>query len=160
MMERTDGKRLGELRRDAGVLLAATWKRERMDRAALRLLDVLVMRPDGAVTSDDIPDDLADAWGDGGRWVGACVLAMAREGLIVECGSTRSARPSRHRGRVLLWSMGDRAAVDLRRRELRVMLTALDAARNETGDTADTASPAIEIESPSTATPKRNESNG
>ncbi len=158
MMERTDGQRLGELLRDRGVLLAATGRRERMDRAALRLLDVLVMRPDGAVTSDEIPDDLADAWGDGGRWVGACVLALAREGLIVEIGSTRSARPSRHRGRVTLWGIGDRDAVDRRRRELRAILTALDDLKKESGEAAGTATPANQI--PSTAMPKGCEPNG
>ena len=144
MMERTDGQRLGELLRDRGVLLAATGRRERMARAALRLLDVLVMRPDGAVTSDDIADDLADAWGDGGKWVGSCVLALAREGLIVEVGCVRSARPSRHRGRVTLWGMGDRDAVDRRRGELRAMLTALDAARNDAGESVAADPPAVD----------------
>ena len=158
IMEPTDGKRLGELLRDRGVMIAATGKRERMDRAAMRLLDVLVMRPDGAVTSDDIADDLADAWGDGGKWVGSCVLALARQGLIVEIGTARSARPSRHRGRVTLWGIGDRDAVDRRRRELRAMLAALDDLNKNTGEAAATASPAIEI--PPTRTKEGTEFNG
>ena len=158
MMDRIEGARRGELARARGVSLAAIGRRTRMDRAALRLLDVLVMRPDAAVTSDDIADDLADAWGDGGKWVGSCVLALARDGLIIDIGSARSARPSRHRGRVTLWGIGDRDAVDRRRRELRAILTALDDLKKETGEAAGTATPANQI--PSTATPKGNESNG
>lgn len=113
---------------------------------------------DGAVTSDDIADDLADAWGDGGKWVGSCVLALARDGLIVEIGTARSARPSRHRGRVTLWGIGDRDAVDRRRRELRAMLAALDDLNKNTGEAAATASPAIEI--PPTRTKEGTEFNG
>ena len=150
-MDRTAGQRLGELHRDRGVLLAATGRRERMDRAALRMLDALVMSTDGSATSDVIPDDLAGAWGDGGKWVGAMVRTLAQDGLMHRLGYVASCRPSRHGCPVGVWAVADRYAVD-RRRELRALLAAMDAAKNDAGESVTADSPAVDW----TANPTQN----
>ena len=131
---KADAARLGELLRDAGVMRATLNRREMIDREELRFLDC--QAENGEATTDDTVDDLADEFGDGGKWRGSIPLRLAREGLIVEAGWKRSCRPSRHRSKITRWAIANREAVDRRRFALRTMLAALDAARNGTGPTS------------------------
>ena len=159
MMERTDGARLGAQLRDAGVYRATTGRRHLLLRDELAFVEALLRNPAGAST-DDAVTDLAQTFDDGGRWRGSIPLGLAREKIIHRVGWVQSCRPSRHRGTVSLWAATDISKVERRRLELRAMLTALDNLKKETGEAAGTASPAIETESPPTATPKGNQSNG
>ena len=131
---KADAARQGELFRDAGVMRATLNRREMIDREELRFLDF--QAENGEATTGDTVDDLADEFGDGGKWRGSIPLRLAREGLIVEAGWKRSCRPSRHRSKITRWAIADREAVDRRRFALRTMLAALDAARNGTGPTS------------------------
>jgi hypothetical protein len=131
---KANASRLGELLREAGVMRATLNCRELIDREELRFLDCVAAN--GEVTSDDTVNDLADEYGDGGKWRGAIPLRLAREGLIVAAGWKRSCRPSRHGSKITRWAIADREAVDRRRFTLRTKLAALDAAQNGTGPTS------------------------
>jgi hypothetical protein len=120
----------GERRRDIGISLAAT---RRIDRVALgrwALVNALLRSPTGTGTIDAAtsPDELAAGFVDGGKWRGAVVLSLLRDGLAECIGTTRSIRPSRHRGWVAVLRLTDRTkAADYVRR-----LSAAFAAFNET----------------------------
>ena len=162
MMDRTEGARLGEIGRDAGLLRAVTGRSFRLMRDELAFIEALFRNPEGTSTDDSVTD-LAIAFGDGGRWRGSVPLGLAREGLIHRVGWVASCRPSRHRGPVSVWAVADRDALELRARALRTMLEMVDRAlgwtpENKTGEAAGTATPANQI--PSTAMPKGCEPNG
>ncbi len=151
---RTAATRQGELLRDAGLMRATLNRREMIDREELRFLDCLAAN--GEATTDDTVDDLADEYGDGGKWRGSIPLRLAREGLIVEAGWKRSCRPSRHRSKITRWAIANREAVDRLRFALRTMLDALDAARNGTGPTSGIVEP---VETAITHPPTSGEAN-
>ena len=85
--------------------------------------------------------DLDAKHDDGGHWLGGIFLRLSRGGLIVEVGSVRSCRPIRHRGKLTLWGIGQREAVERRQRDVRWMLDALTT--NGAGSTDTTAEPAL-----------------
>ncbi len=111
----------GERRRDRGALLA--YRRHRLPalRAELVLLDALAA-PGATATTDAIPDDLAAAYSDGGRWVGALVLRLLAARIIREVGTARSARPPRHRGRIGVYAVADPGAYQARRAALPALI--------------------------------------
>jgi len=143
-IERAEAVERGAMMRDAGILRASEKKQNRdsagLLRAEQRFLDVLLMN--GSASSDDAADDLNAKHEDGGHWLGGIFLRLSRCGLIVESGSARSCRPIRHRGKLTLWSIGQREAVERRRRDVAAMLDALEASRNDAGESAVTDSPA------------------
>ena len=133
----------GGLLRDAGVLRAVE-KKEHREPAGLLLaesqfLDALVSNE--TATSDGATDDLNAKHDDGGHWLGGIFLRLSRQRLIVEVGSVRSCRPIRHRGKLTLWGIGQREAVERRQRDVRLMLDALTT--KGTGSTGTTAEPAL-----------------
>jgi hypothetical protein len=144
-LERAEAVERGGLLRDAGILRANEKKQNRdtagLLRAEWRFLDVLLTN--GSASSDDAADDLDAKHDDGGHWLGGIFLRLVRAGLIVEVGSVRSCRPARHRGKLTLWGIANREAVERRRRDVRAMLDALELSQNGTGSTGATAEPAV-----------------
>ena len=98
-------------------------KRERQLRAEIRFLEPLVSF--GETSTDAIPDVIADAYSDGGQWVGSIPSQYLRENLIVEIRTIRSTRPSRHKGKIGLFGAKDIAVVVGRIALLRSQLKAL-----------------------------------
>ena len=141
-LERAEAVERGAMMRDAGILRASEKKEHRdtagLLRAELRFLDALLTNE--SASSDDAADDLDAKHDDGGHWLGGIFLRLSRGGLIVEVGSVRSCRPVRHRGKLTLWGIGQREAVERRQRDVRLMLDALTT--NGTGSTGTTADPA------------------
>lgn len=97
--------------------------RERQLLAEIRFLEPLVSC--GETSTDAIPDDLSNAYPDGGKWVGQIAAKFLRERLIVEIKTIRSARPARHKGKIGLFATADLAAVVARISLLRLQLQAL-----------------------------------
>ena len=149
-LEQSEAVERGGLLRDAGILRASEKKTNRepagLLRAESRFLDVLLLN--GSASSDDAADDLDAKHDDGGHWLGGIFLRLSRGGLIVEVGSVRSCRPIRHRGKLTLWGIANREAIERRRRDVRLMLDALTT--NKTGESAVTDSPANSITNPPT----------
>ena len=142
-LERDEAVERGGLLRDAGILRASEKKQHREPAALLRaesqFLDALLSN--GTASSDDAADDLDKPHDDGGHWLGGIFLRLSRQRLIVDVGSARSCRPVRHRGKLTLWGIGHREAVERRQRDVRLMLDALTS--NGTGSTGTTAEPAL-----------------
>ena len=142
-LEQSEAVERGGLLRDAGILRASEKKTNRepaaLLRAEWRFLDALLLN--GSASSDDAADDLDAKHDDGGHWLGGIFLRLSRGGLIVEVGSVRSCRPIRHRGKLTLWGIGQREAVERRQRDVRWMLDALTT--NGAGSTDTTAEPAL-----------------
>lgn len=119
----------GERRRDVGMNQAAARRPDRVTLGRLALVAALLRSPDGTATIDAAtePEDLAAGFADGGRWRGTVTRSLVADGLAEIIRTTRSTRPSRHRGWVAVLRLLDRdkAAAYLRR------LTASLAAFNE-----------------------------
>lgn len=128
-LEQAEAVERGGLLRDAGILRASEKKTNRepagLLRAEWRFLDVLLLN--GSASSDDAADDLDAKHDDGGHWLGGIFLRLSRGGLIVEVGSVWSCRPIRHRGKLTLWGVANREAVELRRQIVKAMLDGLNA---------------------------------
>ena len=126
-LERTEAVERGGLLRDAGILRASEKKQHREPagplRAEMKFLDALLSN--GTASSDDAADDPDKSHDDGGHWLGGIFLRLSRQRLIVDVGSARSCRPVRHRGKLTLWGIGHREAVERRRQDVRLMLDAL-----------------------------------
>lgn len=119
---------LGERLRDVGVL-RATKKKERHEPVELllaewRFLDSLLRN--GTATADATVEDLNAKHDDGGYWLGGIFIRLSRQGLIVDVGSERSCRSSRHRCKQTLWGIGNREAVENRLRLLKERLDKLN----------------------------------
>lgn len=135
-IERAEAAERGAMMRDAGILRANDRKQNRdtagLLRAERRFLDALLTN--GSASSDDAADDLDGKHDDGGHWLGGIFLRLSRGGLIVDVGSVRSCRPIRHRGKLTLWGIGQREAVERRQRDVRLMLDALNESSNATAE--------------------------
>jgi len=130
-MQKRDLAAEGERRRDIGISLAATRRIDRVAMGRWSLVNALLRSPDGTATIDaaTAPDELAAGFADGGKWRGAVVLSLLRDGLAECVGATRSIRPSRHRGWVAVLRLTDRQkAADYVRR----LTAAFSATTNET----------------------------
>jgi len=93
-------------------------------------VNALLRSPDGTGTIDAAtsPDELAAGFADGGRWRGTVTRSLIADELAEIIGTTRSIRPSRHRGWVAVLRLTDRTkAADYVRR-----LSAAFSAMNET----------------------------
>lgn len=132
---------LGGLLRDVGVL-RATAKKERHEPAELLLVELRfhdALLSSGTATADDTVEDLNAKHEDGGHWLGGIFLRLSWQGLIVDVGSVRSCRPSRHRCKMTLCGIGNREAVELRRRDVKARLDKLNSNRTVLADvTAET----------------------
>jgi len=118
-MTRDDLTAEGERRRDIGMNRAAARRPDRVTLGRLAMVRALLRSPIAVASIDDAtgPDDLAEGFADGGKWRGAVVLSLLRDGLAELAGHTRSIRPSRHRGWVAVLKLTDRQkAADYLRR--------------------------------------------
>jgi hypothetical protein len=116
----------GERRRDIGMNRAAARRPDRVTLGRLAFVSALLRSPIGVASIDDAtgPDDLATGFADGGRWRGTVTRTLIADGLAELIGTTRSIRPSRHRGWVALLRLVDQ---DKARDYLRRMNAALAA---------------------------------
>src|SRR4051812_48956918 len=118
------GRLEGEQGRDLGTALATVNRWERSLAGELAFLYALAT-PGATATTDVIPDDLAAAYGDGGKWGGGDPLRLPRVGIIREVQPVRTIRPSRHASKIGQYALADPAKADARRAELRRLLNAL-----------------------------------
>ena len=109
-VDRAGLRREGETRRDAGMAAAALPKAVRVRAGQVAMLDALLRSPDGTATIDDAtaPDDLGQAFADGGQWRGSVPRSLAAMGLIAKLAAGASDRPSRHAGARYVWRLVDR----------------------------------------------------
>jgi hypothetical protein len=103
-------RRIGETRRDVGMAAAACPKALRVRVGKLAMLDALLRSPDGTASIDDAtaPDDMAEAFADGGQWRGQITRSLAADGLIAKVAAGASDRPSRHAGARYVWRLVSR----------------------------------------------------
>jgi hypothetical protein len=109
----------GERRRDIGMNRAAARRPDRVTVGRWALVNELLRSPDGTATIDAAtsPNELATGFADGGRWRGTITRTLVADGLCEITGTTRSIRPSRHRGWIAVLRLTDRAkAADYVRR--------------------------------------------
>jgi hypothetical protein len=104
----------GETRRDVGMALAAARRPDRVTLGRVRLLQALLASPAGTATIDDAStaDELSSGFADGGRWRGTVTRSLVADGFAVIVHTTRSVRPSRHRGYVSVLKLVDRVAAE------------------------------------------------
>lgn len=79
----------------------------------------------GWVTIDDATPKLQFSFNDGGKWRGQITLSLKLEGVIRPDNTTRSSRPSRHRGYITKWRIADRIKARLKIKWLREKLKTL-----------------------------------
>jgi hypothetical protein len=103
----------GECRRDSGMELAASNCPDQITQAKWALAMALLQSATGTATIDDATPagELVDAYADGGRWRGSVTRSMVVEGYAEMIGTTRSVRPSRHRGYIGVLRVKDRDAL-------------------------------------------------
>ena len=109
-MQKRDLAAEGERRREIGMALAAARRPDRVTLGRWSLLNALLRSPSGTATIDaaTTPNELAAGFADGGKWRGAVVLSLLRDGMAEVVGTVRSIRPSRHRGYVAVLRLTDR----------------------------------------------------
>ena len=125
-------KTKGEALRDAGIDRAAKRRPHCVARGELAFLDAL-LKPDAIATTDVIADDLWQAYGDGGKWVGSIPAKLLKYGIVTEVGVTRSLRPSRHRGLTRVYKIADLGKARNRRDILRRQLAEIEARQLKSG---------------------------
>lgn len=102
----------GATRRNVGMAFAAARRPDRVTIGRLRMVQALLASPNGKATIDDATtaDELLSGFADGGKWRGTVTRSIVADGLACIVGTTRSNRPSRHRGYVAVLSLTDRTA--------------------------------------------------
>jgi hypothetical protein len=120
----------GEQRKRVGMALAASNKTDRVTLGRLSLLASLLRSDTGSATIDDATgaDELRNQFADGGQWRGTVTKSLVSDGFATIEGTTRSLRPSRHRGYVAVLRLVDRAGA---LEHLRTFAEAVDAITNE-----------------------------
>jgi hypothetical protein len=101
----------GEQRKRVGMALAASNNTDRVTLGRLSLLASLLRSNTGSATIDDATgaDELRNQFADGGQWRGPVTKSLVSDGFATIEGTTRSLRPSRHRGYVAVLRLADRA---------------------------------------------------
>lgn len=101
----------GEQRKHVGMALAASNNADRVTLGRLSLLASLLRSDTGSATIDDATgaDEIRNQFTDGGRWRGTVTKSLVADGFATIDGTTRSLRPSRHRGYVAVLRLADRA---------------------------------------------------
>ncbi len=147
-LERAKAVERGERRAKRGRRRAAFNRDWDISRDELRLLETLLRNPDVSITTDDIVDDHAQKFRDGGIWRANIVKRPQAAGIIAIDGVTKSARPSRHGGYTTRWKIADTSSAESRRDELRAFFVAHPTRppddNKQTGESAGTDSPAQE----------------
>ncbi len=114
-----EGRERGEVKAKRGIKRAAYGREWDIQRDELRLLETMLRTPDGSITTDDVVDDLAKRFDDGGSWRANIVKRPQAAGIIATDGVTKSARPSRHAGYTTRWKIADTSAAERRCEKLR-----------------------------------------
>ena len=122
----------GERRRDVGIALAGARRPDKVTLGRLAMVRALLRSPNGTATIDDAtePDELAAGFADGGRWRGSVTRSLVADGLAEIVGTTRSCRPSRHRGYVARLRLVDRCKAELYLRAMTAAMSTNDATPN------------------------------
>lgn len=114
----------GEAAKQEGIDRAASAVRRRclILETQRDLLRAITEAPQGTATAldDGTPSaDLATRFPDAGKWRGAAVHQLAREGIIRRAGFALSKRPSSHRSVIRLWeAAADASALQARLRAI------------------------------------------
>jgi hypothetical protein len=122
----------GESRRNVGMALAAARRPDNVSLGRLAMVRALLRSPDETATIDDAtgPEELAAEFVDGGRWRGTVTRSLVTDGLAEIIGTTRSRRPSRHRGYVARLRLTDRTKAELYLRRMSAAMALYDATPN------------------------------
>jgi len=101
----------GEQRKRVGMAIAASSNTDRVTLGRLSLLAALLKSDTGSATIDDATgaDEIQNQFADGGRWRGTVTKSIVADKFATIEGTTRSLRPSRHRGYVAVLRLVDRA---------------------------------------------------
>jgi len=122
----------GESRRDVGMALAAARRPDNVSLGRVAMVRALLRSPDGVATIDDAtgPDELAAAYNDNGKWRGTVTRSLVADGLAEIVGTTRSRRPSRHRGYVARLRLTNRTMAELYLRRMSAAMALYEATPN------------------------------
>ena len=118
-MTPNEGRERGEKRSARGIKSAAYGRDWDIARDELRLLETMLRNPDVSITTDDIVDNLAKKFADGGNWRANIVKRPQAAGIIATDGVTKSTRPSRHGGYTTRWKITDTSGAERRCDDLR-----------------------------------------
>ena len=132
-----EGRERGEKRAERGIRRAAYLHEPQIRRDTLRMLDCLLLSPNGCATLDGATDDLKRKHADGGQWRASIPKRLRSAGLIVGERVVKSARPARHAGYLTEWRLVDRPAAVALRAALAAQI------QKEAGESAATVSPAV-----------------
>lgn len=133
----TEGRERGEKRAERGIRRAAYQHEPQIRRDTLRMLDCLLLSPNGCATLDAATDDVKRKHADGGKWRASIPKRLRAAGLIVGERVVKSARPARHAGYLTEWRLIDRPGAEALRAVLAAQL------QKDAGESAGTDSPAV-----------------
>lgn len=102
----------GESQKRVGMAIAASSNVDRVTLGRLSMLAALLRSDTGLATIDDATNnkDLATPFHDGGRWRGTVTKSLVADEFATIEGTTKSRRPSRHRGYISVLRLTDRTA--------------------------------------------------
>ncbi len=102
---------IGDMRRDVGMALAAARRPDQVTLGRLAMLRAMLASPAGTATIDDAtgPGEMAVRFADGGQWRGTVTRSLVNDGYATIIATTRSTRPSRHRGYISVMRLVDRS---------------------------------------------------
>ena len=102
----------GDRLRDFGMAIAAARRPDQVTIGRLAMLRAMLASPAGTATIDDAtePGEMAVRFADGGQWRGTVTRSLVNDGYATIIGTTRSTRPSRHRGYISIIQLVDRSA--------------------------------------------------
>jgi len=102
----------GESQKRVGMAIAASSNVDRVTLGRLSMLAALLRSDTGLATIDDATnnEDLATPFHDGGRWRGTVTKSLVADEFATIEGTTKSRRPSRHRGYISVLRLTDRTA--------------------------------------------------
>ncbi|MCX7422705.1 MAG: hypothetical protein NT013_24640 [Planctomycetia bacterium] len=106
-MTPNEGRQRGQKRAERGIKAAAYNHKWDIKRDQLKLLRLFLADPSRTATTDDIVENLAKKFGDGGKWRGEVPKGLARKNAIRCVGFPPSCRPSRHGTPVREWAIAD-----------------------------------------------------
>jgi len=122
-LDKNEGRRRGEQRRDKGIVFASVRKHRNRWRDTVAIIDAMLRNPTGEATTDDTVTNFGAVYKDRGAWRGAVVRDLAQMRLIADTGrSILSCRESRHRARIVVWRAVDPKALAEYRLELLALL--------------------------------------
>lgn len=136
-IDKSEGRRRGEQRRDTGMMFAALLKRRQIWSGTVALIDALLANPTHEATTDDAVADFGESFADGGKWRGSIPRDLANLKLVVDTGRTvKSCREHRHGARIVVWHATDLVKLAEHRLELLALLDAYPEPPDDLGESA------------------------